>query len=184
MDNDIQVQYKVTRLGISTVMPIAVLHIGEDQTTIAFGTDAEPEDMLVLSIGSNRTAVDFFKHTPPTPGEMETAIMVVEDEVTRTGKLLTGHPKLFTRDASIRELALIAGVSDQPVMILSIEAVERTFDLLASLVLGRPASIVGIPTTPAFAATLLILREFMHHLQFDSICIDTSQMKCDVGIQH
>lgn len=173
MDNDIQVQYKATRLGISTGMPIALLHIGKEQTDIAFGADAEPEDVLVLSIGSNRTAVDFFKHTPPTPGEMETAIMVVEDEVTRAGKILTGHPTLFTKDASIRELALIAGVYDQPEMTLSIEAVERTFDLLASLVLGRPASSAGIPTNPTFAATLLILREFMHHLKFESICIGT-----------
>ncbi len=173
MDNDIQVQYKVTRIGISTGMPIAVLHIGEEQTDIAFGTDVEPDAVFVLSIGSSKTAVDFFKHTPPTPGEMETAIMVVEDEVTRAGKLLTGHPTFFTWDASIREIALIAGVSDQPLMTLSIEAVERTFDLLASLVLGRPASSAGIPNTPAFAATLLILREFMQHLQFDSICIAT-----------
>lgn len=171
MKNDIQVQYKATRLGVSKGMPITVLHIGEDQTAIAFGTDAEPEAVLVLCIGSNRTVVDFFKHTPPTPGEMETAIMGVEDEVTRARKLLTGHPRLFTRDVSIRELALIAGVSVQPEMILSLEAVERTFDLLASLVLGRPASSAGIPTNPAFAATLLILREFMHHLQFESIRI-------------
>lgn len=173
MENDIQVQYKATRLGASSGMPITVLHIGKEQTVIAFGTDPEPEAVLVLSIGSNKTAVDFFKHTPPTPGEMETAIMVVEDEVIRTGKLLTGHPTLFTRDASIRELALIAGVSDQPEMILSLEAVERTFDLLASLVLGRPASSAGIPTNLTFTATLLILREFMHHLKFDSICIGT-----------
>lgn len=173
MDNDIQVQYKCSRLGVSKGMPITVLHIGEDQTAIAFGTDVEPEAVLVLSIGSNKTAVDFFKRTPPTPDEMETAIMLVEDEVMRAGKLLTGHPTLFTWDASIRELALIAGVSDQPEMILSLEAVERTFDLLASLVLGRPASRTGIPTTPAFAATLLILREFMHHLQFESIRICT-----------
>jgi exopolyphosphatase/pppGpp-phosphohydrolase len=173
MENDIQVQYKVTRLGVSTGMPISVLHIGEEQTTAAFGTDAESEAVLVLSIGSNKTAVDFFKHTPPTPGEMETAIMVVEDEVTRAGKLLKGHPTLFTRDVSVRELALIARVFDQPEMVLSLETVERTFDLLASLVLGRPASSAGIPTHPAFAATLLILREFMHHLKFESIFIGT-----------
>jgi exopolyphosphatase/pppGpp-phosphohydrolase len=176
MDNDIQVQYKATRLAVSSGMPITVLHIGDEQTTVAFWTDAESEAVIELSIGSNRTAVDFFKHSPPTPGEMETAIMVVEDEVTRAGKLLTGHPTLFTSDVSIRELALIAGVSDQPEMILSLEAVEQTFDLLASLVLGRPASSAGIPTNHAFSATLLILREFMHHLQFDSIRIGTPSM--------
>jgi exopolyphosphatase/pppGpp-phosphohydrolase len=176
MENDIQVQYKSARLGVSRGMPISLLQIGDEQTTVAFGTDEEPEDVLVLSIGSNRTAVDFFKHSPPTPCEMETAIMAVEDEVIRAGKLLTGRPTLITRDVSIRALALIAGVSDQPEMILSLEAVERTFDLLASLVLGRPASSAGIPTNPAFAATLLILREFMHHLQFDSIRIGTLSM--------
>jgi exopolyphosphatase/pppGpp-phosphohydrolase len=173
MENGIQVQYKSARLGVSRGMPISLLQIGDEQTTVAFGTDEEPEALLELSIGSNRTAVDFFKHIPPTLGEMETAIMVVEDEVIRAGKLLTGHSMLFTKDASIRELALIAGVSDQSEMVLSLEAVEQTFDFLASLVLGRPASIAGIPTHPEFAATLLILREFMHHLKFDSICIGT-----------
>jgi exopolyphosphatase/pppGpp-phosphohydrolase len=173
MENDIQVQYKATRLGVSQGMPISVLHIGEEQTTVAFGTDSEPEAVIELSIGSKKTVVDFFKHSPPTPSEMETAIMVVEDEVTRAGKLLTGHPTLFTKDASIREVAIIAGVSEQSEMVLSLEAVEQTFDLLASLVLGRPASSAGIPTHPAFAATLLILREFMHHLKFESICIGT-----------
>jgi exopolyphosphatase/pppGpp-phosphohydrolase len=173
MENDIQVQYKSARLGVSRGMQISLLQIGDEQTTVAFGTDEEPEALIELSIGSNRTAVDFFKHIPPTLEEMETAIMAVEDEVIRAGKLLTGHPTLFTRDASIRELALIAGVSDQSEMVLSLEAVEQTFDLLASLVLGRPASSAGIPTHPEFAATLLILREFMHHLKFDSICIGT-----------
>jgi exopolyphosphatase/pppGpp-phosphohydrolase len=173
MENDIQVQYKSARLGVSMGMPISLLQIGDEQTTIAFGTVAEPEAVIELSMGSNRTAVDYFKHIPPTLGEMETAIMVVEDEVTRAGKLLTGHSMLFTKDASIREIALIAGVSDQSEMVLSLEAVERTFDLLASLVLERPASSAGIPTHPAFAATLLILREFMHHLKFESICIGT-----------
>jgi exopolyphosphatase/pppGpp-phosphohydrolase len=173
MENDIQVQYKSARLGVSRGMQISLLQIGDEQTTVAFGTDEEPEALIELSIGSNRTAVDFFKHIPPTLEEMETAIMAVEDEVIRAGKLLTGHPTLFTRDASIRELALIAGVSDQSEMVLSLEAVEQTFDLLASLVLGRPASSAGIPTHPEFAATLLILREFMHHLKFDSIHIGT-----------
>ena len=53
----------------------------------------------------------------------------------------------------------------------SVEAVERLFDLLAALVQGRPSSSAGIPTDNGLAATLLILREFMHHLQFATIRI-------------
>lgn len=37
------------------------------------------------------------------------------------------------------------------------------------------AAPAGLPTDARFAATLLILREFMHHLQFKSITIDTGR---------
>lgn len=56
-------------------------------------------------------------------------------------------------------------------MQVSIEAMERSFDRLTSVALGRPASHEGIPSSNAFTATLLILREFMHHLQFTSITV-------------
>jgi len=48
---------------------------------------------------------------------------------------------------------------------------ERTFNRLTAVSLGRPASREGIPAGVAFAATLLILRKFMHHLQFSSITV-------------
>jgi len=46
---------------------------------------------------------------------------------------------------------------------------ERVFSRLAAVVQGKPAAHEGIPDDNAFAATLLILREFMHHLGFSSI---------------
>jgi len=48
---------------------------------------------------------------------------------------------------------------------------EKTFDRLASVSLGRPAAHEGLPDSTAFAATLLILREFMHHLKFASLTV-------------
>lgn len=169
MENEIRRRYGVIRLGSSEDTPITVLHIGEDQTGVATGVGAKPDAVLVLSMGSRRTAADFFKHTPPTSDEIETAIMLVEDEVTRARSMTAGDPTLFTTDAAIHEMAVRAGVPGHPKLIFSLEAVERLFDLLATLSLGKPASSAGIPTDPAFAATLLILREFMHHLKFTSI---------------
>ena len=74
-------------------------------------------------------------------------------------------------DAAIREIALIAGVAEAAEMALSREAVEQTFDRFSGVVLGRPAATEGLPAGGAFAATLLILREPMHHLQFSSITV-------------
>jgi exopolyphosphatase/pppGpp-phosphohydrolase len=145
------------------------LHIGAEQTTVSVDTDGEPAEVMLLAIGQSLTAAEFFKHSPPTEAELEAAIMWVEDEVTRARALVAGHTMLTTTDAAIREIARIAGLPPQAEMLLSVEAVERLFDLLAVWSLGRPALRSGIPTDPAFAATLLILREFMHHLHFACI---------------
>ncbi len=171
MENEIRLRYRATRLGVPQGTPITVLHIGKEQTAVASGTAAEPDTVLLLAIGSSKTAADYFRHTPPTAGELEYAIMVVEDEVTRLRAITATASKLYTSDATIREIALVSGVADQPELQASIEAIEQSFDRLAALTMGRPASSAGIPTDMAFAATLLILREFMHHLQFTSITV-------------
>ncbi|MDW5441594.1 hypothetical protein [Polaromonas sp. SM01] len=171
MENDIRLRYGKARTAVPDGTAITVLHIGEEQTAAATGSAFEPDVVLLLAIGSKKTASDFFKHAPPTPGELENAIMVVEDEVTRLRSITATASKLVTSDAAIREIALVAGVPGQPELILRLDAVERTFDLLAALTLGRPASSAGIPVNAAFAATLLILREFMHHLQFASVTV-------------
>lgn len=147
------------------------LHIGIDQTSVTSRNGTKSSETILLLIGSKKTATDFFKQELPTPIEMENAIMAVEDEVIRARMLVVQDSTLNTSDATIREIAQLADVPDNARMVLSVEAVERLFDLLAALVLGRPASRAGIPLDSGFAATLLILREFMHHLQFTSIII-------------
>jgi len=46
------------------------------------------------------------------------------------------------------------------------------FDRCSGAVLGRPAASEGLPAGGAFAATLLILRELMHHLKVSPITVD------------
>ncbi|BDT66642.1 hypothetical protein os1_08050 [Comamonadaceae bacterium OS-1] len=162
MELTLQNQYRTLTRGT----PIAVLHIGADQTGIAVGSGPHADAALVLAIGTRKTAADWFRHRPPTPADLENAIQWVEDEVTRARALVAEHSVLWTTDSWAPEMAQLAGVTGTA---LSIEAVEGLFDLLAALSQGRPAASAGIPDTPAFAATLLVLREFMHHLGFTEI---------------
>jgi exopolyphosphatase/pppGpp-phosphohydrolase len=83
METVIHHPYRTIRQGLPEGTPVTVLHIGEMETAVAIGTGAEPEKVLMLAIGSRKTAAEFFLHTPPTPGEIENAIMQVEDEITR-----------------------------------------------------------------------------------------------------
>lgn len=162
----IQQHYRSLRPSVAAGTPVTLLHIGEDQTAIAVGSGPEADGVLLLDLGTRATAARFYRHNPPTPGELENAIQWVEDEVTRARSLVAGYPSLLGSTAAALQMAPttpLAGSSQ------SVESVEHLFDLLASLSLGRPASSAGIPNTPEFAAGLLILREFMHHLGFAEI---------------
>ena len=56
----------VEGLDLPALLVGTVLHIGEEQTAVAAGSSAEPDVVMVLAIGSQKTAADFFRHTPPT----------------------------------------------------------------------------------------------------------------------
>lgn len=173
IEAEVRNRYSSIRLYIPVGKPVTVLHIGAEQTWIATGSGSESAAMLGLAIGSRKTAAEHIRNHPPTPADLENAIRVIEDEIARAQTITKGNSTLFTMDAIVREIALVAGLPDQPELLLSIDAVERTFERLAALTLGQLRAQDGFPRSNAFAASVLILREFMHHLQFLTITVKT-----------
>ena len=174
LESSLRKRYDALQAQLAPDTPITVLELGAEHTGVASGSAHAPAATLVLAIGSQHTARAFFKHAVPTPLELETAIATVEDEVTRARAILAQGSQLYTTDAAVREIALLAGVPAAATLHLTLEAVEHTFNRLTALSLGRPATQDVLPPNAAFAATLLILREFMHHLQFASITVVNS----------
>jgi hypothetical protein len=170
-ETEIRRYYSVIRAHVADGRTATLLHIDAEQTMVACGSGSEPETILSLPIGVRKTAAEYFKHRSPTPGELENAILTVEEEVVRARTLIKEDSVLLTTDAAIHEIALLAGVPDRPELILDLEAMEQVFTRLAAITLGRPAAQDDLPSSATFAATLLILREFMHHLKFSSITI-------------
>ena len=167
----ITAQYAAARTLLTSDSVLVLLHIGPEQTGVAVGHGRASQATLTLTIGSQKTAREHFKHTPPSPLEFENAIVTVEDEVTRARSLVPAGARLVTVDPVIGEIAILSGIASSAVMRLPLDAMEHTFDCLAQVSLGRPASLDKLPTDHSFAATLLILREFMHHLQFADISV-------------
>src|SRR5512135_1984923 len=81
IETEIRRRYSAIRSGAPKGTSTTLLYIGTEQTGFVTGSDSEPETLLVLGIGSRKTAREYFKHVPPTPGEMEKAIAAVENEV-------------------------------------------------------------------------------------------------------
>lgn len=150
---------------------IVVLHMGVQQSGIAIGQRPEPELVKLLPLGTERTARAHFHTTPPTPLAMENAIQWVEDVVMPLHTLVPHGAQLFSADGAVQEIALQSGVAPSMPQTLSLDAMERTFNRLTAMVEGSPAAHQGLPASSQFAAALLILREFMHHLQFTHIVV-------------
>ena len=165
--------YRTIRQKAADIDVLTILHIDGEYSFIAQGADmAKPEKLWVFDIGTERTASDFFKHNPPTPADVENAIQVVEDEVMPLHRLLMATSDLYTLDESIQDIARLTVYSEvQHGLTLARKDVEQVFNRLAAIISGRPASQDVLPTTNSFAATLLILREVMHHLGFMNITV-------------
>lgn len=168
---EVRARYAAVRRQIAGDAPVTVLHIGAAQTAVASGDGPKPDAVLLLDIGWQRTSGRHFEHMLPTAMGLEGAIAAIEDEVMRARGFSASDARLCTTDAGVREVARAAGFGDGNAVTLPLDTVERTFGRLAALAQGMPAPHVGLPADAAFAATLLILREFMHHLHFQAITV-------------
>lgn len=168
---DIRARFRRLRASAGLDGAVTVLHIGAEHTAIATGQGAEAAAWLVLDIGAQKTARQFFKRSLPTPLELETAIATLEDEVIRAVPMFAPGTALLCADAVVREIALLAGVAPGESIAMPLDAMERVFERLAAVAEGRPVVREGLPQGADFAAALLILREFMYHLRFGSVAV-------------
>lgn len=162
-------RYAQVRRTLPPDRALTLLQLGAGQTLVASGRGAEADAVLALALGADRTAAAHFRRELPTALELEQAIAAVEEEVMPARSGIVPGSALFAADAALAEVARVAGLDGAGT--LSLEAVERAFDRLARVAQGSPAAHEGIPASAAFAATLLILREFMHHLRFDAVTL-------------
>lgn len=148
--------------------PVIVLQLGPQALQVNVPASGA---VHTLPLGTQAWGARAFRHNPPTPGEMEEAIMVVEDLVMPLLQQLPPQGELQTRGGAVHDLARLAGQTDPLPLTLPMEQVERLFEQLSAVALGRPVASGGVPTDAAFAAVVLILREFMHHLGFTHITV-------------
>lgn len=114
------------------------------------------------------------RQAPPQPIELEHAIELTENAVMPLADQFSGGNELVLHGmgavllAQGLEAALIHRTE------LTLDEVENLFNRLVAVSQGRPSTQEALPTDARFFAALLILREFMHHLQFVSVTLRPS----------
>lgn len=177
-DSSVAVLYRRAHRLAAPGQLVTALHMGTEHTVVATGLDPKlPSVVLTLSLGRQKTAHQFFRKAIPTPLELETAIAWVEDEVyaahVRHRAWVPEGAAVMpcSTDASLHDIATLAGIAQGPVRTLPLDAMEHLFRRFAAVSEGRPVSQEGLPEDAAFAATLLVLRELMHHLPFATLTL-------------
>lgn len=162
--------YKSARLGVAPGISIAVICFSANDSVIVTGVDGNRITTYKLALAPTNLAVLYFENGPLMAMEIERAIMLVEDELMRVKPTFAKGTKFVTFDLAIHRLAQFVGNVAAPEVVLTLGHVEGIYQRLANAALGGAGS-SGLPVDPTFAATLVVLREMMHHLDFDAVIV-------------
>ncbi|MGY3893067.1 hypothetical protein [Aeromonas enterica] len=137
--------------------PAIMLKLGEQTSKVQITQADDITLTYKLAFGFEAMTPGPFRHDPPSALELEQAIMVVEDALMPLAARIPAH-ELVTLDSPL-PLADEFGSHE-----LSRESIEQLFGQFAAMVEGDPLAAAHLPKGRHFAAVLLILREWMHHL--------------------
>jgi hypothetical protein len=137
------------------------LHIQAQQTTLT----TEQGTNIILGVGTQSIADGFFRHAPTLPYDLERAIDAVEDALMSADVPRAIGGPLVSSDPALRTLPGLQASTAT----VSRNHIEALFQQLATTSLDRPGHTSGLPLVGGDAAALLILRECMHHLGFESL---------------
>lgn len=145
-------------------MMTLLLVIGEQSSQVWLSQPDAAPSHYPLAIGTHAIQPGPFRNAPPTPLELERAIMVVEDELMRIAPHIPPGLQLTLR--SQPSLAEVLGDNQ-----LDRDLVEQAFGQLAAMAEGDPLAASQLPRDEHVAAVLLIVREWLHHLASESVLI-------------
>lgn len=160
---------------------IAMLDLGEHRSRllISEGEGGHPQPVFHhMDVGIDLIATRTFKQHMPTEAQLEHGIMLVEDAAMPMARLIPPSNVFVTRDPYLLEVGQRAlGVRDVATAwkasgrlpMLSREAVEGQFDMLARQAAHPHLPLGDLPQSPRWAAALLFLREILHHWQLGAV---------------
>lgn len=122
---------------------------------------------VTLAVAPQALAADFFGHQPPTMRELEQAIDAIEDALASTRLTHAERGTLIAGSALVRAVPGLQQEGNS----LTRDEVEALFQRLASASIGPRLLVTESLVCAEVAATVLLLRELMHHLGFAAVAV-------------
>lgn len=128
------------------------LHLADTAVTLTLPDGSRHE----IALNPAELARRELRQMPPTDYQWETAIMTVEDAIAPMRALLPPQSTLYLHADSLRPLAVSDGLITQ-------NTIEQAFQRIS-----RYGSDPALPPNLHTYAELLIVREWLHHMHFES----------------
>lgn len=163
----------------SGLISATVLDLGGNSSIVQSGEGTVPA-AIDFKLGVVSLAQQCFLHQPPLPIELEHAIELTEDVVMPLASQFATSPLLVLQGmgAQVIVKAIAASDSAQTTFTLTQDQVESLFNRLVAVSEGRPISQEFLPIDKSLFASVLILREFMHHLSFTQVTLQARGIDC------
>ncbi len=145
---------------------VRLLSFEKDELQFQYFQDNELQKEIRLPAGYGLVADKFFHQPIPTDAETDYAINYIEDELMSNSELTQNNEVLLTADENLIELFRKNELNEN---VYTRQAVEDLFSSYARVIMGAPTFYLKAEITATDFAILLVLREIMHHLNFDSI---------------
>ncbi len=158
-------------LSQAATADVTVLEMRADTSLVQRVAGSQTLFCTEFPLGVDSLVRESFRHGPPRPIELEHAIELTEEAVMPLTAQFAGSLGLILKGlgASLIARSLQPGGIAQTALIL--DEVESLFNRLVAVSQGRPASQETLPTNARFYAAMLMLREFMHHLNFAQVTL-------------
>lgn len=168
-----------------------VIDIGGGSTEITVGESSTVQKRISLDIGSVRLTERFLRHDPPTHPELEAAIELVENELSRAADFPFPGSRLIGVAGTATTLASLAlglkefdagAISNYR---LSLETVKFQFRTLRSMPSGMIRELTSMMEGRSDVITggVLILREIMAHFKFDEVIVSERGLRYGLAIR-
>lgn len=138
------------------------LQIATNQLNLNMPTENDVIDLSITELSK------LLSPLPPNEQSWEMAIMRVEDSISYLRDELVDFDELSVIGADA--LSILAMQGDEKGRFMLAETLEKAFAVLAGYRSTR--DLPDLPNTADFYAKVLLLREWVHHLNFDKVYLD------------
>jgi len=150
------------------------LHLGNQHSDLWIDASLTDPANMQLNIGWGNVLPGPLRFSPPRPLDLEVAIQNIEEHVMPLARIIPSNAllKISCIEDGAPNLISLMQMHAKAKVAYHLDDIEAAFSRLCAIAEGSPSGRNNPLIEPVVVASLLIVRELMHHSQLSKVLID------------